>query len=99
MLKPDAVATEAELIAHASTKIAGFKVPKSVDFVDVCRPMPRASTEANAPCAVLGRQGTAVSTERHCFTVSAESAASELPNSQPIRATLRPAFGEPTPRR
>ncbi len=33
VLKPGAVATPDELIAHARTRIAGFKCPKSVDFI------------------------------------------------------------------
>ncbi len=35
VLKPNAKATQEELIAFAREKIAGYKVPKSVDFVDV----------------------------------------------------------------
>ncbi len=34
VLKPDTPATEAELIAHARGLIAGYKVPRSVSFVD-----------------------------------------------------------------
>lgn len=34
VLKAGAEATEAELIAFARTRIAGFKLPKSVDFID-----------------------------------------------------------------
>jgi len=34
VLKPGAELTENELIAHAREKIAGFKCPKSVDFID-----------------------------------------------------------------
>jgi fatty-acyl-CoA synthase len=41
VLKPGATATEAQLIAHARANIAGFKVPKSVDFVDA---LPRNAT-------------------------------------------------------
>ena len=33
VLKPDAVATQEDLIAFARERIAGFKVPKTVDFV------------------------------------------------------------------
>ena len=33
VLKPGAAATSDELIAHARTRIAGFKCPKSVDFI------------------------------------------------------------------
>jgi acyl-CoA synthetase (AMP-forming)/AMP-acid ligase II len=32
--KPGASATQAEIIAHARTRIAGYKLPKSVDFAD-----------------------------------------------------------------
>ena len=35
VLKPDATATEAELVAHARNLIAGYKVPRSVTFADV----------------------------------------------------------------
>jgi len=35
VLKPDAAATADELIAHARQGVAGFKCPKTVDFVDV----------------------------------------------------------------
>tara|TARA_R110002124_G_scaffold32160_1_gene108445 strand:- start:358 stop:1290 length:933 start_codon:yes stop_codon:yes gene_type:complete len=34
VLKPDASATAEEIIAFAKTRIAGFKVPKAVDFVE-----------------------------------------------------------------
>jgi acyl-CoA synthetase (AMP-forming)/AMP-acid ligase II len=34
VLKPGATLTEAELIADARTRIAGYKCPKSVDFID-----------------------------------------------------------------
>jgi acyl-CoA synthetase (AMP-forming)/AMP-acid ligase II len=34
VLKPGMKATEAEIIAYARERIAGYKVPKSVDFVD-----------------------------------------------------------------
>ena len=34
VLKPDADANEADVIAHARTRIAGFKVPKSVEFLN-----------------------------------------------------------------
>jgi acyl-CoA synthetase (AMP-forming)/AMP-acid ligase II len=34
-LKPGMAATEDEIIAHSRTKIAGYKVPKSIDFTDV----------------------------------------------------------------
>ena len=39
-LKPDALATEAELIAHARNFLAGFKVPKRILFQEV----PKTST-------------------------------------------------------
>jgi long-chain acyl-CoA synthetase len=32
VLKPDATATEAELVAHTRERIAAFKVPKSIEF-------------------------------------------------------------------
>ncbi|MBT3671565.1 MAG: fatty acid--CoA ligase, partial [Porticoccaceae bacterium] len=35
VLKPGATATEEDIIAHSRTKIAGYKVPKSIDFTDV----------------------------------------------------------------
>jgi len=35
VLKPGASATEEDIIAHSRTKIAGYKVPKSIDFTDV----------------------------------------------------------------
>ena len=34
VLKPGASATAEDIIAHARTRIAGFKCPKSVDFID-----------------------------------------------------------------
>jgi long-chain acyl-CoA synthetase len=34
VLKPDAAATEAELIAFCKERIAGFKVPRAVAFTD-----------------------------------------------------------------
>ena len=34
VLRPDATATDEELIAHAKTAIAGYKVPKSIEFRD-----------------------------------------------------------------
>ncbi|MDG0970074.1 MAG: long-chain-fatty-acid--CoA ligase [Porticoccaceae bacterium] len=34
VLKPGATATEEDLIAHSRSKIAGYKIPKSVDFTD-----------------------------------------------------------------
>ncbi|MNC66390.1 Long-chain-fatty-acid--CoA ligase [compost metagenome] len=34
MLKPGASLTLDELIAHAKGKVAGFKIPKTVDFVE-----------------------------------------------------------------
>ena len=34
MLKPGQSTTEAELIAHCKGNLAGYKCPKSVDFVD-----------------------------------------------------------------
>jgi acyl-CoA synthetase (AMP-forming)/AMP-acid ligase II len=40
-LRPDQAASEAELIAYARQRIAGFKLPKSVDFVDA---LPRNAT-------------------------------------------------------
>ncbi len=33
VLKPDAVASEDDIIAHARERIGGFKLPKSVDFI------------------------------------------------------------------
>jgi acyl-CoA synthetase (AMP-forming)/AMP-acid ligase II len=35
VLKPSMRATQEEIIAHSRTKIAGYKVPKSIDFTDV----------------------------------------------------------------
>jgi acyl-CoA synthetase (AMP-forming)/AMP-acid ligase II len=35
VLRPGAAADPAEIIAHARTRIAGYKAPKSVDFIDV----------------------------------------------------------------
>ena len=35
VLKPGTTATEEEIIAYSRSKIAGYKVPKSVDFTDV----------------------------------------------------------------
>jgi acyl-CoA synthetase (AMP-forming)/AMP-acid ligase II len=40
-LRPDQTATADELIAYARERIAGFKLPKSVDFVDA---LPRNAT-------------------------------------------------------
>ena len=34
VVKPGETLTEAELIAHARTLIAGYKCPKTVDFID-----------------------------------------------------------------
>jgi acyl-CoA synthetase (AMP-forming)/AMP-acid ligase II len=34
VLKPGATATEEDLIAHTRSKIAGYKIPKSIDFTD-----------------------------------------------------------------
>jgi long-chain acyl-CoA synthetase len=34
VLKPGATASAEELIAHARTRIAGYKVPKSIDFIE-----------------------------------------------------------------
>ncbi|MDP1738805.1 MAG: fatty acid--CoA ligase, partial [Caulobacter sp.] len=34
VLKAGATATPDEIIAHARTQIAGFKAPKSIDFID-----------------------------------------------------------------
>jgi acyl-CoA synthetase (AMP-forming)/AMP-acid ligase II len=34
VLKPDSRASEAEIIAYARERIAGYKLPKSIDFVD-----------------------------------------------------------------
>jgi fatty-acyl-CoA synthase len=48
VLKPDAAATEAELVAHCRTRIAGYKCPKSVDIVAL---LPR-----NASGKVLRRE-------------------------------------------
>ena len=33
MLQPEAQASAADIIAYARTRIAGYKVPKTVDFV------------------------------------------------------------------
>jgi acyl-CoA synthetase (AMP-forming)/AMP-acid ligase II len=35
VLKPDTEVTSEELIAYARTRIAGYKLPKSIDFVDI----------------------------------------------------------------
>ena len=35
VLKPGAEATEDEIISYSRTKIAGYKIPKSIDFTDV----------------------------------------------------------------
>jgi acyl-coenzyme A synthetase/AMP-(fatty) acid ligase len=35
VLKPGVTATKEDIIAHSRTKIAGYKVPKSIDFTDV----------------------------------------------------------------
>ena len=35
VLKPGAAATPDEIIAHVRTQIAGYKAPKSIDFIDV----------------------------------------------------------------
>jgi acyl-CoA synthetase (AMP-forming)/AMP-acid ligase II len=48
VLQPNAVADAAEIIAFARTRIAAFKVPKSVDFIDA---LPR-----NAAGKILRRQ-------------------------------------------
>jgi acyl-CoA synthetase (AMP-forming)/AMP-acid ligase II len=34
VLKPDQQPSEAEILAHARERIAGYKLPKSIDFVD-----------------------------------------------------------------
>jgi acyl-CoA synthetase (AMP-forming)/AMP-acid ligase II len=34
VLKPGRQATEAEILAYARDRIAGYKLPKSIDFVD-----------------------------------------------------------------
>jgi acyl-CoA synthetase (AMP-forming)/AMP-acid ligase II len=34
VLKPDSQASEIEIIAYARERIAGYKLPKSIDFVD-----------------------------------------------------------------
>jgi acyl-CoA synthetase (AMP-forming)/AMP-acid ligase II len=34
VLKPDSWPSEAEFIAYARERIAGYKLPKSIDFVD-----------------------------------------------------------------
>jgi fatty-acyl-CoA synthase len=39
-LKPGATATEADLIAHCRTRLAGFKTPKHVVFTE----LPKTST-------------------------------------------------------
>ncbi|TPG46484.1 acyl-CoA synthetase [Roseomonas nepalensis] len=56
-LKPDALATEAELIAHARGLLAGFKVPKRVVFQEV----PKTSTGKlqKVPLRKAVREGTA----------------------------------------
>jgi acyl-coenzyme A synthetase/AMP-(fatty) acid ligase len=41
VIKPGAFVSADELIAYARSKIAGFKIPKSVDFVQV---LPRNAT-------------------------------------------------------
>jgi len=33
VLAPGTAATEDDIIAHARTRIAGYKVPKSIDFI------------------------------------------------------------------
>jgi fatty-acyl-CoA synthase len=55
-LKPDAEATEAELIAHARERLAGFKVPKRVIFQEV----PKTSTGKlqKVPLRRAVREGT-----------------------------------------
>ena len=35
VLKPNSEANEADIISHCREKIAGYKVPKSIDFTDV----------------------------------------------------------------
>ena len=35
VLKPGFTGSEQEIIAHSRTKIAGYKIPKSVDFAEV----------------------------------------------------------------
>jgi hypothetical protein len=34
VLKPDQQASEAEILAYACERIGGYKLPKSIDFVD-----------------------------------------------------------------
>ena len=41
VLKPDSWPSEAEFIAYARERIAGYKLPKSIDFVDT---LPRTPT-------------------------------------------------------
>ena len=35
VLKPGSTASEEEIIAHSRAKIAGYKIPKTVDFAEV----------------------------------------------------------------
>ena len=50
--------TEAELIAFAREHLAGYKLPKSVDFADDAAPQPvRQAAQARAARALLGRRG------------------------------------------
>ena len=35
VLKPNSEASETDIISHCRDKIAGYKVPKSIDFTDV----------------------------------------------------------------
>lgn len=48
VLRPGHSAMADEIIAHARQRIAGFKVPKSIDFLDV---LPRNAGQAVAPGA------------------------------------------------
>jgi long-chain acyl-CoA synthetase len=42
VLKPDQPASEVEILAHARKRIAGYKLPKSIDFVDALPRTPSA---------------------------------------------------------
>ena len=58
--KPGAEVTPEELIGFARERIAGYKVPRSVDFVDALpRNADRQDPQARAAQALLGRPGAA----------------------------------------
>ena len=60
VLKPGMQATAEDIIAFTRTRIAGYKVPKSVDFVESAAAQPRRQDPApRTPRAVLGRQRAA----------------------------------------